>query len=108
MAVSLEFLKSIPYFSGLGIAQLELIRKVVFEKSLDRTEMVEPEGEPAESLYFVASGVVKLFRISTKRGGNQAGSSSHNNHEQRSAPEDNGGAFMRQKSQTGHGHALVK
>lgn len=65
MAVSLEFLKSIPYFSELSIAQLEPIRKIVFEKSLDRAEMVEPEGEPAENLYFVASGVVKLFKIST-------------------------------------------
>lgn len=66
MAVSLEFLKSIPYFSDLSLAQLESIRKVVFEKTVDRTEMILSEGEPAENLYFVASGVVKVFKISAE------------------------------------------
>ncbi len=66
MAVQLEFLKSILYFSGLGIAELESIRKLVFEKTADRAEMVLFESEPAENLYFVASGAVKVFKTSAE------------------------------------------
>ena len=66
MAVQLEFLKSILYFSDLGLAELESIRKLVFEKTADRAEMVLLEGESAANLYFVASGVVKVFKTSTE------------------------------------------
>jgi len=66
MAVQLEFLKSIPYFSGLGLAELESIKELVFERTLERGEMVLLEGESAEGLYFVASGVVKVFKTSAE------------------------------------------
>ena len=56
MAVQLEFLKSILYFSGLGSVELESVRELVFEKTADRAEMVLLEGESAENLHFVASG----------------------------------------------------
>jgi CRP-like cAMP-binding protein len=66
MAVQLEFLKSILYFSALGIAELESISKLVFEKTVNRAEMVLLEGESAANLYFVASGVVKVFKTSAE------------------------------------------
>jgi len=66
MAVQLEFLKSILYFSALGFAELESISKLVFEKTADRAEMVLLEGESPENLYFVASGVVKVFKTSAE------------------------------------------
>ena len=66
MAVQLEFLKSILYFSDLGLAELESIRKLVFEKTADRAEMVLLEGESAANLYFVASGVVKVSKTSAE------------------------------------------
>jgi len=66
MAVQLEFLKSILYFSSLDFAGLESIRKLVFEKTADRAEMVLLEGESAANLYFVASGVVKMFKTSAE------------------------------------------
>jgi CRP-like cAMP-binding protein len=66
MAVQLEFLKGILYLSDLGLDELESIRKLVFEKTADRAEMVLLEGEPAAHLYFVASGVVKLFKTSAE------------------------------------------
>jgi CRP-like cAMP-binding protein len=62
----LEFLKSIVYFSDLGIAELESIRKLVFEKTADRAEMVLLEGESPDNLYFVASGAVKAFKTSAE------------------------------------------
>jgi CRP-like cAMP-binding protein len=66
MAVQLEFLKNILYFSNLGLAELESIRKLVFEKPADRAEMVLLEGESATNLYFVAAGVVKVFKTSAE------------------------------------------
>jgi CRP-like cAMP-binding protein len=66
MAVQLDFLKSVPYFSDLSLAELESIRKLVFEKTADRAEIVLLEGESAANLYFVASGVVKVFKTSAE------------------------------------------
>jgi len=66
MAVQLDFFKRIPYFSGLSLAELESIQKLVFEKTADRAETVALEGEPAANLYFVASGVVKVFKTSAE------------------------------------------
>jgi CRP-like cAMP-binding protein len=66
MAVQLEFLKSILYFTALDINELESIRKLVFEKPADRAEMVLLEGEAATNLYFVASGAVKIFKTSVE------------------------------------------
>jgi CRP/FNR family transcriptional regulator len=66
MAVQLEFLKSILYFSDLSLAELESIRKLIFEKTAARAEMVLLEGESAANLYFVASGAVKVFKTSAE------------------------------------------
>ena len=66
MAVELEFLRSILYFSELSLAELESIRKLVFEKTADRAEVVLLEDESAENLYFVASGAVKVFKTSAE------------------------------------------
>lgn len=66
MAVQVEFLKSIPYFSGLSLAELDSIRNVIFEKTAARGEIILLEGEPAEALYFVASGAVKVFKTSAE------------------------------------------
>lgn len=64
MAVQIELLKSISYFSDLNLAELDSIRKLIFEKTLARGEIVLFEGEPAKALYFAVSGVVKVFKTS--------------------------------------------
>lgn len=64
MAADREFLNRIPYFSGLGPVELDGIRKLIFEKTFERGEMILIEGESAEALYFVASGVVRVFKTS--------------------------------------------
>jgi CRP/FNR family transcriptional regulator len=66
MTVQLELLNRIPYFCGVAPADLESIKKLVFEKSADRGETVVLEGEPASSLYFVASGAVRVFKTSAE------------------------------------------
>jgi len=64
MPVQIDFLKSIPYFSGLSPAELDSIRRRLFEIKAERGEVILLEGEPAESLFFVVSGVVKVFKTS--------------------------------------------
>jgi len=64
MPIPLELLKSIPYFSGLSPEELEAVRQVVFEKTAERGEVILLEGEPAQALFLVASGAVKMFKTS--------------------------------------------
>ncbi len=64
MVVPEGFLKSTAYFSGLSPAELDSIRKFAFEKAAGRGEVILLEGEPANELYFVVSGVVKVFKTS--------------------------------------------
>ena len=66
MTVQIDFLKRIPYFSGVGLADLQSIQKLVFERSAGRAEMLVLEGEPAADLFFVASGVVRIFKTSAE------------------------------------------
>ena len=64
MTVQIEFLKSLAYFAGLSPIELESISKLIFEKTAAKGEIILFEGEPAEALYFVVSGVVKVFKTS--------------------------------------------
>jgi len=66
MTIPVEFLQSIPYFSGLSATELDSISEFIFEKKAERGEMVLVEGEPADILYFVASGAVKVFKTSAE------------------------------------------
>jgi len=66
MAVASEFLRSTPYFADLSPAELEAIGRVTFEKSFKRHQVIVLEGEPGEALYFVLSGVVKVFKTSAE------------------------------------------
>jgi CRP-like cAMP-binding protein len=64
MTISTEFLKTIPYFANLEDHIFEALKRAVFEKKVGRGETIILEGEPAQALYFVASGVVKIFTTS--------------------------------------------
>ncbi len=66
MAVQVEFLKSIPYFSGMNPGELDSIKQRIFEKTAERGELVVLEGELARALFFVVSGVVKIFKTSAE------------------------------------------
>jgi len=66
MAVDIERLKSLAYFSGLGDDELDSIRKFLFEKNTGRGEIILLEGEPPGDLYFVVSGAVKLLKTSAE------------------------------------------
>ena len=64
MGIQLDLIKSIPYFTGLDKAELESIKKHIFEKKAARGEILVFEGEPADTLFFVVEGVVKVFKTS--------------------------------------------
>jgi CRP-like cAMP-binding protein len=66
MANKLEFLKATALLRGLPEASLAAIAAQVFEKRLERDEMVFHEGDRAGALYFVAEGVVKVFKTSAE------------------------------------------
>ncbi len=66
MAVEIGLLKSIPYFLGLSTAELEAVKKHVFEQAAERNDMILMEGDPANAVYFVVSGAVKVFKTSVE------------------------------------------
>jgi CRP/FNR family transcriptional regulator len=62
--VSLEFLKLIPYFAGLDDGVLERINRLMVARAVEKHEIIWLEQEPASMIYFVASGLIKLFKTS--------------------------------------------
>jgi CRP-like cAMP-binding protein len=63
-AETLEFLKQSPYFAGLDIAALEKISRLMIERKVEKQKIIWMEQEPAKTIYFVASGLIKLFKTS--------------------------------------------
>jgi len=66
MGVENSFLKSIPYFAGLSSEELDSVKKLVFEKKVERGDIIVFEGDLPEALYFVGSGAVKMFETSAE------------------------------------------
>jgi CRP-like cAMP-binding protein len=66
MAVDSNLLHDLSYFSGLNAAELEAIKPLFLEKNVQRGELIFFEGEPADTLYFLISGIVKLFKTSAQ------------------------------------------
>jgi CRP-like cAMP-binding protein len=66
MPVESRFLGENPYFSGLSSSELDSIKHLFSEVRVDRGEIILLEGELTDRLFFVAEGVVKLFRVSAE------------------------------------------
>ncbi|MFC1991384.1 Crp/Fnr family transcriptional regulator [Chloroflexota bacterium] len=66
MAVDTEFLKSIPYFANMSPAEIDSIGQLVMERNAERGEVILYDGEPAEALFLVVSGVIKMFKTSAE------------------------------------------
>jgi CRP-like cAMP-binding protein len=66
MVVQIDVLKSLSYCSGLDAAELDSLKKFIFEKTVAKGEIIFLDGEPAEALYFVVSGMVKIFKTSAE------------------------------------------
>jgi len=66
MVIDITALSKLSYFAGLPAPELEYARQSFFEKNVPRNEVIFIEEEPADSLYFLVSGVVKLFKTSAQ------------------------------------------
>ena len=64
MAVSVQILSDLPLFSKLGDDALLEIVPLIHERTFSRGQVVILEGEPCQTVYFVARGVVRAHRLS--------------------------------------------
>jgi CRP-like cAMP-binding protein len=65
MAIDIELLKAINYFSGLSVEDLEDIQPYIIEKNVNKGEIFLFEGEWSDYLYFLIGGLVKVYKTST-------------------------------------------
>lgn len=59
-----RYLGGVPYFAGLSAPELAALAAQCRVQSLDAGESILLEGEPAEGLYVVLSGKVRVFKSS--------------------------------------------
>lgn len=59
-----EVLKKINYFNGLNQDELNLVSRYLTPKTVQKGEIFLLEGGWSDSIYFVVSGVVKVYKIS--------------------------------------------
>jgi CRP/FNR family transcriptional regulator, cyclic AMP receptor protein len=64
MPVEMEYLQSIGYFAGMDATELGSIRPLIREVRVPKGENFLSEGESSEYLYFIVSGLVKVFKTS--------------------------------------------
>jgi len=66
MVIDAAILKTIPYFSVLGEAEIEAVKSAFLERNVPRGEVIVFEGEPSDTMFFVATGAVKIFKTSSQ------------------------------------------
>jgi len=64
MAIETELLRTMAYFTGLDEAALEGVRHLFREHSFPKGTQFLSEGDRSDSLYFIVSGLVKVFKTS--------------------------------------------
>ena len=65
MAIEIDLLKGINYFSGLGTSDLQAIVPYMIEKTAAKGEIFLFEGEWSDYLYFLIGGLVKVYKTSS-------------------------------------------
>jgi len=65
MTIQIELLQSMRYFAGIGAAQLESMRHLFKEVRHEKGSHILSEGNYTDSLYFIVSGLVKVYKTST-------------------------------------------
>jgi CRP/FNR family transcriptional regulator len=65
MSTLADFLQSTSYFNNLASKdELDRVSRYVFEKKVERGELILAEGEQPQALYFVVFGAIKVFKTS--------------------------------------------
>jgi CRP/FNR family transcriptional regulator len=59
-----QILSQVPIFSGLAASEMEFLSQRVVPRNYTAGQMVFNEGDPCAGLYVVASGHVRIFKIS--------------------------------------------
>lgn len=54
----------LPMFSGLNLDQLEKVKEVARFKELGKKELVFREGEKADTIFYLLSGRIKIYKLS--------------------------------------------
>jgi len=62
----LELLRRVPIFDGLDERQLQALDRRLLAKHFSRDQIVFEEGRPAQGLYVVARGSVRIFKSSAE------------------------------------------
>jgi CRP-like cAMP-binding protein len=62
--VQSSFLRRVAIFSGLEDGALERISRLMVAREVKKHEIIWLEQEPARMIYFVSSGLIKLFKTS--------------------------------------------
>jgi len=65
-ASTIELLKYSTYFAGLDNDVLERISRLIIERTVGKHELIWLEQDSAKMVYFVVSGQIKLFKMSTE------------------------------------------
>jgi len=66
MTIDATFLKSIPYFSVMNPVELDAIKPLFSDKTVQRGGVILREGDASDTLFFVAAGAVKIFKTSAQ------------------------------------------
>ena len=59
-----EFLRQIPCFHGLDNEYLERVSRLMLVRAVEKHDIIWLEQAPARMIYFVGSGLIKLFKTS--------------------------------------------
>ncbi len=62
--IDTEVLKVICYFEGCSSAELQSIRRYLSKREVRKREVVVFQGDACDTLYFVASGAIKVYKTS--------------------------------------------
>jgi CRP/FNR family transcriptional regulator len=65
MAIDVGLLQSTAYFSGMDSAELESIKSLIQETRVQKGKHFLSEGESSDYLYFIVSGLVKVYKTSS-------------------------------------------
>lgn len=61
---TVDFLRKVPLFAGLGEGELAGLSKLLMETSVQRGEIILLEGDTGRPTYLVATGMVKVYKSS--------------------------------------------
>jgi len=59
-----EVIKKNPLFAGLTVEDLDLLKDIVVQRQVKKGDLLFCEGDEAEGFYLVASGKVKVYKLS--------------------------------------------